>query len=90
MTKMTSNRYSPEVRERAVRLHKTMLHEFYHLAFRKKIYRSIEDLQRDLDAWLAEYNEVRSHQGRWCHGKAPMQTFRDALPLAQQKVLQAQ
>ncbi|MFC7738314.1 IS481 family transposase, partial [Roseomonas sp. GCM10028921] len=55
-----------------------------------RIYHTIEELQRDLDAWLAEYNEVRSHQGRWCYGKTPMQTFLSSLPLAGEKVLQAQ
>jgi hypothetical protein len=43
-----------------------------------------------LEIWLAEYNEVRSHQGRWCYGKKPMQTFLSSLPLAREKVLQAQ
>lgn len=57
---------------------------------RKRIYHTIEELQRDLDAWLAEYNEVRSHQGRWCYSKTPMQTFLSSLPLAQEKVLQPQ
>jgi hypothetical protein len=54
------------------------------VAFRKKIYRTVEELQADLDAWLVEYNERRSHQGRWCFGKTPMQTFLDALPLAKE------
>ncbi len=31
------------------RFHKTMLQEFYQIAFRKKIYKSIEELQADLD-----------------------------------------
>jgi hypothetical protein len=52
-----------------------LLDEFYRIAFRKKLYRSIADLQRDVDAWLVEYNETRPHQGRWCYGKTPMQTF---------------
>jgi hypothetical protein len=43
----------------------------------------------DLDAWLKEYNEVRTHQGRWCFGKTPMQTFVDTLLLAKEKMLQA-
>ncbi len=63
--------------------------QFYQVTFRKKVYRGIDELQRDLDAWLAEYNEVRSHQGRWCYGKTPMQTFLVSLPLAQEKLLQA-
>lgn len=56
--------------------------EFYRIAFRKKIYRSLDELQADLDAWLDEYNHRRPHQGRWCFGKTPMQTFLDALPLS--------
>ncbi len=71
------------------RFHKTMLNEFYRVAFRKKIYRTLEELQADLDAWLQEYNEQRSHQGRWCYGKTPMQTFIDSVPLAKEKMLAA-
>jgi hypothetical protein len=66
-----------------------MLNEFYRVAFRKKIYRTLEELQRDLDVWLQEYNEHRSHQGRWCYGKTPMQTFLDSVPLAKEKMLAA-
>jgi hypothetical protein len=43
-----------------------MLDEFYRVAFRKKIYATIEELQGDLDLWMREFNEVRSHQGKWC------------------------
>ena len=59
------------------------------VAFRKTLYRSIAELQADLDRWMKEYNELRSHQGRWCFGKTPMQTFLDALPLAREKMLPA-
>jgi transposase InsO family protein len=71
------------------RFHKTMLHEFYRVAFRKKIYRTLEELQTDLDVWLQEYNEQRPHQGRWCYGKTPMQTFIDSVSLAKEKMLAA-
>lgn len=47
---------------------KTMLDEFYRVAFRKKLYHSLAGLQADLDQWLRQYNEVRTHQGRWCYG----------------------
>ena len=70
------------------RFHKTMLDEFYRIAFRKKLYETIEGLQADLDFWMREFNQARSHQGRWCFGKTPMQTFLDALPLAREKSLQ--
>jgi hypothetical protein len=33
------------------------------------------------------YNEARSHQGRWCFGKTPMQTFLDALPMTKEKMI---
>jgi transposase InsO family protein len=71
------------------RFHKTVLDEFYRVAFRKTIYSSIADLQGDLDAWVRSYNEERPHQGRWCFGKTPMQTFLDAVPLAKEKMIAA-
>ena len=67
----------------------TVLDEFYRVAFRKKIYASIAELQGDLDAWITSYNEDRPHQGRWCFGKTPMQTFLDAVPLAKEKMIAA-
>lgn len=69
------------------RFHKTILNEFYRIAFRKKIYQSLEELQMDLDEWMSEYNLNRSHQGRWCYGKTPMQTFQDTKDLAREKWL---
>jgi hypothetical protein len=46
-------------------------------------------LQTDLDGWLQEYNEQRPHQGRWCYGKTPRQTFIDSVSLAKEKMLAA-
>ena len=57
------------------RFHKTILQEFYQVTFRRKIYRSIEELQKDLDQWLAYYNDDRTHQGKMCCGRTPMQTL---------------
>ena len=71
------------------RFNRTVLNEFYRVAFRKKLYSSLEELQADLDAWLKLYNEERSHQGRWCYGKTPMQTFVDSVPLAKEKMIAA-
>ena len=79
---------SPQTNGICVRFHKTILSEFYQIAFRKKIYESIEMLQNDLDEWLREYNESRPHSGKYCDGKTPMQTFLDSLPLAKEKMLQ--
>jgi transposase InsO family protein len=71
------------------RFNKTLLMEFYQVALRKKLYRTIDELQADLDAWIRSYNTERTHQGRWCYGKTPMRTFVDTLPLAKEKLLQA-
>jgi hypothetical protein len=60
---------SPQTNGICERFHKTVLNEFYRVAFRKKVYRSIDELQTDLDSWIREYNETRPHQGRWCFGK---------------------
>ena len=79
---------SPQTNGICERFHKTILSEFYQIAFREKIYESIEMLQNDLDEWLREYNELRPHSGKYCYGKTPMQTFLDSLPLAKEKMLQ--
>lgn len=44
--------------------HKTILQEFYQVAFRRKLYHSQEELQADLDAWIDSYNLERTHQGK--------------------------
>lgn len=80
---------SPQTNGIVERFHKTVLNEFYRVTFRKKIYGSLAELQADLDAWIRSYNEERPHQGRWCFGKTPMQTFLDAIPLAQEKMIAA-
>ena len=80
---------SPQTNGICEHFHKTMLNEFYRMAFRKKIYHSIEELQADLDSWVADYNQRRPHQGRWCFGKTPMQTFLDTIPLAKEKLMAA-
>jgi transposase InsO family protein len=80
---------SPQTNGSCERFHKTMLNEFYRIVFRKKIYPSLEELQADLELGLKEYNEERPHQGRWCYGKTPMQTFVDTMPLAKEKLIAA-
>lgn len=80
---------SPQTNGIVERFHKTVLNEFYRIAFRKKIYCALDELQIDLDAWIQSYNEERPHQGRWCFGKTPVQTFLDSLPLAREKLMLA-
>jgi hypothetical protein len=67
----------------------TVLDEFYRVAFRKKLYASIETTQTDLSEGIRSYNEERPHQDRWCFGKTPMQTFLDASPIARDKIIAA-
>jgi len=69
------------------RLHRTIQEEFYAVAFRKKLYTNLKDLQHDLDEWMKYYNNERVHSGRYCYGKTPMQTFNESLNLARQKLI---
>ena len=68
------------------RFHKTILQEFYQVAFRRKIYRSIEELQVDLDDWIAYYNNERTHQGKMCCGRTPVQTLLDGKEVWRDKI----
>jgi transposase InsO family protein len=77
--------YSPQTNGICERFHKTMKTEFYELAMRKKIYTSLEELQKDVDEWLYYYNHERSHSGKYCYGKTPMKTFEDSKHLALEK-----
>jgi transposase InsO family protein len=78
---------SPQSNGICERLHRTIQEEFYAVAFRKKLYESLEQLQSDLDEWMQYYNNERPHSGRYCFGKTPMQTFNDSIELARQKML---
>jgi transposase InsO family protein len=78
---------SPQTNGICERFHRTIQEEFYATAFRKKLYRGLDELQADLDNWMGEYNRERSHSGKYCYGKTPMQTFLDSKHLAQQKML---
>jgi hypothetical protein len=69
------------------RFHHTIQDEFYAIAFRKKIYNTLEDLQTDLDEWVEHYNRERTHTGKCCFGRTPLQTFRETKHLAQAKQL---
>ena len=66
---------SPQTNGICERFHRTLLEEFYRIAFRKTIYESIEALQRDLDQWIHYYNHERTHQGKMCCGRTPWQTW---------------
>jgi len=78
--------YSPQTNGICERFHRTVKEEFYEIAFRKKVYSSLDDLQADLDAWVEIYNNERSHQGKMCCGRTPIQTLLDGRALWEEKV----
>jgi transposase InsO family protein len=81
---------SPQSNGICERFHRTIQEEFYAVAFRKKLYSSIEQMQKDLDEWIDYYNKERTHSGKYCFGKTPEQTFKDSLHLAKEKMLDLQ
>jgi len=80
--------YSPQTNGIVERFHKTMKNEFYDVAFRKKLYHSLAQLQEDVNNWLSEYNQLRPHSGKYCYGKTPMQTFNECKKIAMDKDLE--
>ena len=76
---------SPQTNGICERFNKTVQDEFYRIAFRKKIYNTIDELQSDLDEWIREYNSERTHSGKYCYGKTPMQTFLESKHIADEK-----
>ena len=81
---------SPQTNGICERFNRTVQNEFYAIAFRKKIYATIEQLQNDLDTWMNSYNTERTHSGKFCFGKTPMQTFIEGITVARKYQLQNQ
>ncbi|RDI36213.1 IS481 family transposase [Aquicella lusitana] len=77
---------SPQTNGICERFHRTILNEFYQVAFRKKVYTTIDELQKDLDDWLGYYNNERTHQGKMCCGRTPMATLIDGKRIWKEKV----
>lgn len=78
---------SPQTNGICERFHKTILNEFYQVTFRKKVYTDIEMLQIDLDRWLDYYNNERTHQGKMCCGRTPMDTLEDGKIVCEEKMI---
>ncbi len=57
------------------------------VTFRRKIYETIEQLQNDLDEWIDHYNNERTHQGKFCEGRTPMQTLEDGKRIWKEKFI---
>ena len=79
--------YHPQTNGICERFNRTIKEEFYDVAFRKKIYISLDELQADLDQWMACYNAERPHSGKYCNGRTPLQTFSDTRHLADEKMI---
>ena len=62
------------------RFNRTILDEHFRIQGRKKLYDSIDQMQKDLDLYLHRYNYERSHQGRNMNGRTPYQVFKEGLP----------
>jgi len=78
---------SPQTNGICERFHKTILNEFYQITFRKKLYSTMEALQKDLDDWIKSYNNDRTHQGKMCCGRTPMETLLDGKSIWAEKNL---
>lgn len=78
---------SPQTNGICERFHRTILQDFYQVTFRKKLYSDLETLQKDLDEWLIYYNNNRTHQGKMCNGRTPMDTLLDGKRIWAQKNL---
>jgi transposase InsO family protein len=64
------------------RFHQTIQNELYASAFRRKLYHSLEKLQRDVDVWMESGSAERSRTGKYCYDKTRLQTFIDSAKLA--------
>ncbi len=78
---------SPQTNGICERFHRTIQDEFYAIIFRKKVFKSVEDLQSELDQWIDWYNKERTHSGKHCYGKTPWQTLIDSKHLSLEKQL---
>ena len=76
---------SPQTNGICERFHRTILQEFYQVTLRKKIYQDIASLQKDLDEWLDYYNNQRTHQGKMCCGRTPIETLEDGKKIWKEK-----
>jgi molybdenum-dependent DNA-binding transcriptional regulator ModE len=78
---------SPQTNGICERFHKTVNQEFYQVTFRKKVNRDLESLQLDLDQWMEYYNNERTHQGKMCCGRTPIETLEDGKSICEEKMV---
>lgn len=74
---------SPRTNGFVERMNRTLLDECFRVAGRTTWYVEVEEIQRDLDRFLAYYNLERSHQGYRLRGRTPAQALREALGITE-------
>jgi transposase len=70
------------------RLNQIIQEEFYSVAFRKTLYTSLDQMQADLDVFMAGYNNERTNQGKRCQGRTPKQTWDEGYELYKKYMLE--
>jgi transposase InsO family protein len=70
---------SPRTNGFVERMNRTLLDECFRVSGRTTWYLEADEIQRDLDRFLAYYNLERSHQGYRLKGRTPAQALREAL-----------
>lgn len=70
---------SPRTNGFVERMNRTLLDECFRVRGRTTWYLEVDEIQRDLDRFLAYYNLERSHQGYRLKGRTPAQALREAL-----------
>ena len=80
----------PQTNGSVERLNQIVQDEFYKVAFRKKLYTSLDDMQIDLDEYMKTYNFDRTNQGKRCQGRTPFETFDEGYKLYEKYVQEKQ
>ena len=47
----------------------------------------MDSLQKDLYDWIFHYNNERTHQGKMCCGRTPIETLNDGKQIWQEKLV---
>jgi transposase InsO family protein len=74
----TTKLRSPRTNGFVERMNRTLLDEYFRVKGRTTWYMAPEEIQRDLDVFIAFYNEQRTHQGYRLKGRTPAQALREA------------
>ncbi len=77
----------PQTNGSTEKLNQTISNEFYAVAFRKKLYSSLDSMQADLDEFMENYNYKRTNQGKRCEGRTPAQTLEAGYKLYKKYVI---